>query len=56
MKNKTFLQYIILYLILYTISTIAGIQALASSQQVRRVTDWRGERRWVMVKLKDHHL
>ena len=30
-----------------------GIQGLASSEQARRVTDWRRERRWEMVKLKD---
>ena len=34
-------------------STPAGIQGLASSEQARRVTDWRRERRWEMVELKD---
>jgi len=28
------------------ISTTAGIQKLVSSEQARRVTDWRRERRW----------
>ena len=31
-------------------SIIAGMQGLASSEQVRRVTDYR----WEMVELKDH--
>ena len=31
----------------------AGIQELARSEQARRVTDWRRERRWEMVELKD---
>jgi len=34
-------------------STIAGIEDLASSEQARRVTDWRKKRRWEMVDLKD---
>ena len=34
-------------------STTAGIQGLASSEQANRVTDWRRERRWEMVELKD---
>ena len=34
-------------------STTAGIQGLASSVQAKRVTDWRKERRWEMVELKD---
>lgn len=33
-------------------STAAGIQGLASSEQVRRVTDLRMERRWEMVELR----
>ena len=33
--------------------TTAVIQGLAASEQARRVTDWRGERRWEMGKLKD---
>ena len=33
--------------------TTAGIQGLASSEQARRVTDWRRKRRWEMVELKD---
>ena len=32
---------------------MAGTQGLASSEQARRVTDWRKERRWEMVDLKD---
>ena len=32
----------------------AGIQGLASSEQARRVTDWRRQRRWQMEELKDH--
>ena len=44
-------QYHFQYLQKY--STAAGIQELASSEQVRRVTDWRKERRWEMVELKD---
>ena len=32
---------------------IAGIQGLASSEQARKVTDWRRERKWEMVELKD---
>ena len=36
------------------VSTTAGIQGLASTEQTRRVTDWRRERRWETVKLKDH--
>ena len=31
---------------------MAGTQGLASSEQTRRVTDWRRERRWEMVELK----
>ena len=34
-------------------NTTAGIQALASSEQTRRVTDWRRERRWEVIELKD---
>ena len=34
-------------------NTTPGIQVLASSEQVRRVTSWRKERRWEMVELKD---
>ena len=34
-------------------SGTAGIQELASNEQARRVTDWRRERRWEMVELKD---
>ena len=33
-------------------STTPGIQKLASSEQARRVTDWRRERRWEMGELK----
>ena len=33
-------------------STTAGIQGLASSDQARRVTDGRREKRWEMVELK----
>ena len=33
-------------------SITAGIQGLALSEQARRVTDWRRERRWEMVELK----
>ena len=53
--KETFL--ILWYRILKNIviySTAAGIQGLASSEQVRRVTDLRMERRWEMVELKDH--
>jgi len=32
----------------------ASTQRLASSEKARRVTDWRRERRWEMVELKDH--
>ena len=32
----------------------AGIQGLALSEEARRVTDWRRERRWEMVELKGH--
>ena len=35
-------------------SGTAGIQELASSEQARRVTDWRSKRRWEMVELKGH--
>ena len=31
----------------------AGIQGLALSEQARRVTAWRRERRWDMAELKD---
>jgi hypothetical protein len=34
--------------------TTAGTHGLASSEQARRVTDWRRERRWEIVELKDH--
>ena len=34
-------------------STVAGIEDLASSEQARRVTDWRKERRWEMVAGSD---
>ena len=34
-------------------STTAGIQGLGSSEQARRVTAWRRERRWEMVELND---
>ena len=34
-------------------STTAGIQGLAWSEQARQATDWRRERRWEMVELKD---
>ena len=30
------------------------MHGLASSKQVRRVTDWRRERRWEMAELKGH--
>ena len=33
---------------------MAGMQGLGSSEQARRVTDWRRERRWEMVELKGH--
>ena len=35
---------------------MAGLQGLASSEQARRVTDWRREWRWEMVELKDRQL
>ena len=35
-------------------SATVVIQGLALSEQARRVTDWRKERRWEMVELKDH--
>ena len=35
-------------------STTAGIQGLVSSEQERGVNEWRRERRWEMVELKDH--
>ena len=34
-------------------STTAGIQGLAWSEPARQATDWRRERRWEMVELKD---
>ena len=33
---------------------MVGIQELAQSDQSRRVTDRRRERRWEMVDVKDH--
>ena len=33
---------------------MVGIQELAQSDQARRVTDRRRERRWEMVDVKDH--
>ena len=54
-KNKeNIVNLTVQYLEKYS-STVqqAGIQGLASSEQARRVTDWRGERRWEMVELKD---
>ena len=32
-----------------------GRQELASSEQARRVPDWRRERKWELVELKDRH-
>ena len=32
---------------------MAGIGGLASSEQARRVTDWRRKRRWEMVEMRD---
>ena len=37
-----------------TYSTTAGILGLVLSEQARRVTDWRRERRWEMVELKNN--
>ena len=51
--NKTFLISQYSTLKSTVISTTAGIQKLVSSEQARRVTDWRKERRWEMVDLKD---
>ena len=31
-----------------------GIQGLASSEQARKITDWRRKSGWEMVELKDH--
>ena len=36
------------------VGTTVGIQGLPLSEQVRRVTNWRRERRWEVVELKDH--
>ena len=36
------------------VSTTVGLQGLPSSEQARRVTNWRRERRWEVVELKDH--
>ena len=36
-----------------TVVQYNGIQGLALSEQARRVTDWRRERRGEMVELKD---
>ena len=33
---------------------MAGTQGLVSSEQARRVTDWRKKGRWEMVELKGH--
>ena len=44
--NKTFLISQYSTLKSTVISTTAGIQKLVSSEQARRVTDWRRERRW----------
>ena len=51
-KNKAnIFNLTVQYLEKYSIT--AGIQGLAPSEQARRVTDWRRERRWKMVELKD---
>ena len=51
-KNKdNIFNLTVQYLEKYSIT--AGIQGLASSEQARRVTDWRRQRRWEMVELKD---
>lgn len=33
-------------------NTAAGTQALASSEETRRVADWREDRRWEVTELK----
>ena len=48
-QRKHFKSYIIQYLEKYS----STVQRLAWSEQSRRVTDWRRERRWEMVELKD---
>ena len=50
-KTSLILQYRTLRSTIVTAT--AGTQGLASSEQARRVTDWRRERRWEMVQLKD---
>ena len=50
-KNTNIFNLTVQYLEKYSIR--AGIQGLALSEQVRRVTDWRRERRWGMAELKD---
>ena len=54
--KKTFLilHYSTLKSTVVQYSTTAGTQHLASSEQARKVTDWRRERKWEMVELKDH--
>ena len=50
-KNTNIFNLTVQYLEKYSIR--ADIQGLALSEQVRRVTDWRRERRWGMAELKD---
>ena len=35
-------------------STSAGILGLALSEEARRIAEWRREKRWEIVELKDH--
>ena len=51
-KNTNIFNLTVQYLVKYSIR--AGIQGLALSEQVRRVTDWRRERRREKVEMKDH--
>ena len=51
--HKTKKCFLILQYSTLVYSIMAGIQGLQSSERARRVTDWRRERRWEMVELKD---
>ena len=53
MKNKGNI-FNLLVQCLEKYSTIAGILRLALSEQERRASDRRREKRWEMVELKDH--
>ena len=51
-KKTNILNLTVQYLEKYSVR--AGIQGLALSEQAGGVTDWRRERRWEKVELKDH--